>query len=429
MPKKSKIQEGRTFVFTYLPDDGFVLAGELTMSLEMRVPYARFTYVGSYLKRRNAFSLDPVSLPLIDGEQETEDGFSVFSGIRDAAPDGWGRHLLNRAAGELELSEFDYLVRSGDDRVGSLAFGPTPEKPERLAYNGEIISDERFSVEELQEIVAKGIAREGYSKALKRMFYRGSSGLGGARPKGTANFDDGIWLAKFSRVDDSYNQPAIEYANMSLAKKAGIDVPRLMFLTLTGGESVFLIERFDRHIDTGGQLKRRPFISSLTALGGHESDINRWGYSDLAAYIFNEVPKAADDLQQLFRRMVFNVLTGNTDDHLRNHGFLFDFKTALWRLSPAYDVVPQAGLHSEEKFGFLKLAHGRQLTIENALGLADAFQLTDEDAKKIIAEVFAVVKDWQAHFRAQRVSDREIDALEKPFSETTRLAAHKTLIA
>jgi serine/threonine-protein kinase HipA len=233
-------------------------------------------------------------------------------------------------------------------------------------------------------------------------------------------------LAKFSRQDDSYNQPSIEFANMTLASKAGIDIPETLLLTLPGGGSVYLIERFDRSPGPKKTIIRHPFISALTAVGGHESDFNRWGYSDLAAFIFKEVNQSEKDLHQLFRRMIFNVLTGNTDDHLRNYGFLLDEKTATWRLSPAYDIVPQAGLHSAEKYGFLKLASGRQATIENALGLAADCGLTDQEAKKITREILNVVKDWRSHYHSHGVSGREIEALENAFFETIRLASDQT---
>ncbi|MEZ4741585.1 MAG: type II toxin-antitoxin system HipA family toxin [Bdellovibrionota bacterium] len=416
-PTAKEAAEGTTFVFTFLPDKGFVLAGRLVMSLEMRNPWARFTYAGSYLARPKAYSLDP-HLPLTDQEHNAPVGFVMFSGLRDAAPDGWGRHLLNRAAGTLEMSEFDYLVRSGDDRVGALAFGPTPEKPERVPLGGKPPIGERFSVEELQEIITRGLSEDDYSEALKRMLYRGSSGLGGARPKGTAYYNGRLWLAKFSRQDDSYSQPLIEFANMSLAAKAGLDVPALDFLTLPSNHTVFMIERFDRKQLGTSDLLRTPFISGLSALGAHESDYNRWGYEDLAAFIFKEIPAASNDLRRLFQRMIFNVFTGNTDDHLRNHGFLFDAKKAVWRLSPVYDVVPQAGLVSDEKFGFLKLGDGRQQTIDNALAAAPFFQLSSAEARSLTDEIYHVVKDWRTHFAAVGVSAREIDALGKAFSET-----------
>ena len=325
--------------------------------------------------------------------------------------------MLNRAAGALELTDFDYMVRSGDDRVGALAFGPTPGRPQRLPLGEEVPVGERFSMEELQEIVTKGLSEEDYSEALKRMLYRGSSGLGGARPKGTVFHQGRTWLAKFSRRDDSYNQPLIEYANMSLAAKAGIDVPALTHHNLPSGHSVFLIERFDRVAAADDAIERIPFISGLTALGAHQSDYDRWSYADLAAFIHRQIPDATPDLQRLYRRMTFNVFTGNTDDHLRNHGFLLDVKEAIWRLSPAYDIMPQAGQHSAEKFGFLKLGQGRAQTISNLLAAAPDFQLTEGEARRIVDEVFKTVKDWRSHFQSVGVTPVEIDALSKAFSE------------
>lgn len=415
----------QTFVFTQLSGGEDVLCGILSYPKHRRSGLlAKFSYVKSYLMRAEAIAIDP-ALPLNPNSISVEDGFELFGGIRDAAPDGWGRHLINRALGVQELSDYDYVIRSSDDRVGALSFGPTPDRPKRESIGDEKVVGEYFKIESLLDVVDQADSTEILPDELKRSLIRGSSALGGARPKGTTKFGKALWLAKFSRKDDKFNAPLVEYANMTLARKAGLNVPELDYkeIPLPDGRiaSVFLIKRFDRIIENN-KIFKIPFWSSLTILKGHESDYNVWSYADVCDQINKYSKNRQEDIIELYKRMVFNIATGNTDDHLRNHGFLYDINTKTWNLSPLYDVVPVNDTFSEEKHLFLQIVKSekdRTATIANALKASFEFGLTEVAARKIIDDILNVTKTWREHYKNIGVQDADIDRITYAFTEST----------
>lgn len=402
-----------TYVFIDLEANGkFVPAGKLTTYEDARLSYATFQYGKKYLQRTNVAPIDPHALPL-PGDPDliyrTEEGFALFGAIRDAAPDGWGRHLLDRWSGRV-LSEFEYVVTSGDSRIGALAFGPSPLKgPERLIIGGKSpIVGEHLNLSELAEQAARIQEDDGpLNPQLERFVERGSS-LGGARPKADTLWNKRRWLAKFARRDDKFNAVRAEFATMKLAAKCGLNCPSIDLQTF-GGRDIFLIERFDR-TPKGG---RRHFVSALTMLGAHESESQRKSYIDIAASIRQHSNLVREDLRELFRRMVLNILCHNSDDHLRNHGFIRD--QLHWQLAPLYDVtpIPVAGESRDLAIGVGK--EGRAATLANALTCTDAFGINREDAKQEIEQMRFQIRDWRDEFTAAGIGTGDLERLSTCF--------------
>ena len=394
----------RSYVFVHLPE-GPVPAGLLTMTDEPRNQFATFAYGRRYLERPDRIPVDPVALPLHDAGTSrtfrTEEGFAVFGGIRDAAPDGWGQYLMYKAMGDRLPSEIDLILASGEHRVGALAFGPTPERPERITPWGDgPAPGEEFTLAKLAEAAERAQHVDELDDNLRALLAAGSS-LGGARPKAATQIGYQPWIAKFQKHGDSFPECRVELATMQLASECGLNVPALDFRCVLDRD-IYLIERFDR-VPHGNWLERRPFASGLTMLGAHESEVSSYSYADLAGAIRQHGTQVRADLHELFRRMVFNILVTNDDDHLRNHGFLFD--GTGWRLSPLYDVVPKPQVGLERRLVLGVGPEGRNATIGNALAGAAVFDLGPEEASAMTEELRVMVAArWQPLFEKAGLS-------------------------
>ena len=409
----------RTYVFVHL-EEGPVPAGLLTMTDEPRNQFATFAYGRRYLERADRIPVDPVALPLHEAGTSrtfrTEEGFAVFGGIRDAAPDGWGQYLMYKAMGDRLPSEIDLILASGEHRVGAIAFGPTSAQPERITpWGGGPAPGEEFTLAELAEAAERAQHVDELDENLRALLAAGSS-LGGARPKAATKIGEQPWIAKFQKRGDSFPECRVELATMRLASECGLDVPPLDFRCVLDRD-IYLIERFDR-IPHGNWLERRPFASGLTMLGAHESEVSSFSYADLAGAIRQFGTEVRQDLHELFRRMLLNILVTNDDDHLRNHGFLFDGEG--WRLSPLYDVVPKPQLGLERRLVLGVGPEGRNATIENALAGAAVFDLGHDDAKAIAENMSRTVATrWEQLFTEAGISAAD----RKRFATCFRLAA------
>ena len=402
------------YVYLHLPENA-VPVGLLTMEGEGRAAVARFSYGRRYLQRKDAFPVDPVQLPLGEQEYLAPEGFALFNGIRDAAPDGWGRHLLDCAAGARVLTEFDYLVATGEDRVGALAFGPDLSGPTRIvpwdasasASPSDPLAGKQLDLAALLDAIREFDSAEELPAAHRRFLVRGSS-LGGARPK--AAVDDGRqqWIAKFTRAEDRYPVCRAEHAAMKLASRVGLCVPKVR-LERVMDHDIYLVERFDRE-----GKKRIPFISGLTLIGARESESSQQSYRALAEQLRRFGSRPRDDAKELWLRMIFNILCNNTDDHLRNHGFLWD--GTGWRLSPAYDVVPFPQVGRERYLAIGVGKEGRQATIANALSQAESFGLSVEEAAPLAITMRNKMKrEWEKVFRSSGMVTADIERLRSCF--------------
>ena len=404
-----------TYVYMHLAE-GPVPAGRLDMTEDGRNSYATFQYGARYLRRPNRVPVDPAALALPDPDAATQtfrttEGFDLFNGIRDAAPDGWGRYLMHKAAGSENLAEFDYLVASGDHRVGALAFGPNPTGgPKRVApWGEEEPAGEHFDLAELAEAAERVQSVDRLDPDLRRLLEAGSS-LGGARPKAATTHRGVPWIAKFSAKGDTYPVCRTELAIMRLAQHCELDVPDTDFTTILGRD-IYLIRRFDRQVE-GNQLRRIPFASALTMLEAHEIAAHRYSYRDLAEVLRRYGSDPRQDLRELFVGMAFNILVGNDDDHLRNHAFLFNGRG--WRQSPLYDVVPRPHAGSNGSLILAVGERGHEATLANALTGAATYGLEREEAATLLEDLRVCISGrWKEALGRSRHQRGRYRALHK----------------
>lgn len=408
-------------VFAYLPGEATAVPAGLLTLLEDGASQqgADFVYGLRYLDRPNAIEIDPVSLGLRDKNAvrgmvlHPVAGLTLFGAIRDAAPDAWGRRVIEarRKVPPNSLPESEYLLLAGANRVGALDVRAGLDVGEVAGELGDIHKLEYFL--EAAQRIEEGLPVPSRLEA----FFDAGSALGGARPKATvADADGKLWLAKFPSRSDSYDVPIVEAATLKLAGAAGLTVPKIEMINLGAGQHVMLIERFDR-IGLAGAVARRHFISTLTLIGCPEQDSPQKNYADIADALRRHgvAARLAADLEELFARMVFNILVTNDDDHLRNHGLLWEPETRGWVLSPLYDVVPRP-TYATERFLHLGVGpQGRLATLTNAMGWAARFGLTRDKAFASIDKIWRVVREWKGRFEEYGVAADEIDKVSSAF--------------
>ncbi len=400
--------DGSKNLFIYLPGETTAVpAGVFTHSPDTGVGY--FVYGRKYLDRENALAVDPAALPLGPVTREVAINKGIYGAFRDASPDCWGRLVM---AVEQKLppeafTEMDFLLNANATRAGNLDFRKSPDAPE------PVLEPPHFN--QLQDILDTAARIETGQEAaphLLRLLRQGTS-LGGGRPKCTVAWQDALWIAKFPAQNDGLNIPRIEYATLTLAEKCGIRVAKTR-LERAGEADILLVRRFDRdRAETG--WTRTGFLSALSLMQWDEADRLPWDYPSLADAMRRYTPLS--DVQELFRRMVFNILVRNTDDHPRNHGFLFDH--GGMRLAPAYDIVPsmaRPGVGTDFSLAMGVGDRGREATLENALTRAGRFGLPEEAARKVIHELKRLIRSWREHFSALGLSEKEIDALAPSFA-------------
>lgn len=406
-----------------------------------------FEYDRAYLKRSAAFDVDPVSLRLgnrkdIAGKVlSPANSLPNFGGIRDATPDSWGRRVIEAKLGAPlnALHESEYLLHAGSSRVGALDVrSERSNAPMTASDRWETLSD----LVEAADRIDRGLA---VPAGLDSIFVQGA-GVGGARPKASVRDEHGtLQVAKFSSASDRFDVPAIEYATLRLAEKAGLRVPATRLIRVND-RSVMLIRRFDRFwavpgdttpqgdgrfvrgdASAGSVEHRIPFVSALTFAGCDEMDSRHLSYGKLAACMqrYCRTLLAYDGQAELFKRMVFNILVSNNDDHLRNIGFVWDEELRSWRLGPVYDVLPQPSLASE-RFQHLAVGKdGRLATLDNALSDHEAFQLSEPCACELFAEVWEVVSKWRNAFDEFGVASQEHEKVASAFRNIDDIASRE----
>lgn len=362
-----------------------VVAGRIEKSGQQLV----FNYGQSYLRRQDAISLYEPELPLKAGKLPLPPRMNMPSCIRDASPDAWGRRvIINQITGRkrseidsTELDELSYLMKSGSDRIGALDFQQSAT--DYTARNHQTAGLE--TLQQAAELVEQG---KPLPKELDQALTHGSS-IGGARPKAGIETDGRKFIAKFSSSSDTYSVVKAEYIAMSLAKLSGINVAHVQ-LTRALGKDVLLVERFDRAFENDSWT-RRPVVSGLTILGLPEQEAHYASYEDLAESIRHRFTAPKATLHELYRRIVFNILVGNTDDHARNHAAFWD--GAQLTLSPAYDVCPQNRTGGEASQAMNIHGSNKLSQLGNCLAARHAFQLSSEAAKAIILAQTGIIKN------------------------------------
>jgi serine/threonine-protein kinase HipA len=374
------------FVWVWLPDETRpVVAGRLAVADNQIV----FNYGRSYLERANAIALYNPELPLQPGILPLLNGLSMPSCIRDAAPDAWGRRvIINRKLGArgkeidaVDLHELTYLLESGSDRIGALDF--------QLSSTQYVARDAApATLDELLNAannVEKGVP---LSPDLEKALLHGSS-IGGARPKALIASNDKKYIAKFSSQNDLYNVIKAEFVAMRLAAEVGISAAPVS-LKHVSGKDVLLIERFDREKVKGG-WHRRLMISALTMLELDEMFARYASYENLATIIRHRFTEPKKTLRELFARMLFNVLCGNTDDHARNHAAFWNGRDLT--LTPAYDICPQARSGGEATQSMLIIGNENFAKIAVCLKAAQSFLLSDDEALALAELQIKVVQE------------------------------------
>ena len=374
------------FVWIWLPGaTAPVVAGRIARDGKRLI----FNYGRSYLDRIDRIAIHEPELPLQRGVIVPDAGLSMAGCLRDAAPDAWGRRvILNRTFGHGGkdadtdvLDELTYLLKSGSDRIGALDFQDSPlEYVPRFAQTA--------TLEEL--LTAAERVEEGMplSPDLDQALIHGTS-LGGARPKAMIQDGDASMIAKFSSSTDTYNVVKAEYVAMRLAAKAGLDVAAVR-LAHAAGKDVLLVKRFDR-AGTKGNRTRKALVSALTLLGLDELMARYASYEDLAEIVRHRFTSPRATLHELYGRLVFNILCGNTDDHARNHAAFWDGERLT--LTPAYDICPQNRTGNVASQAMLIVGRKRTSTLATCLEAAPHFQLGTVEAKDIIARQLGTIRD------------------------------------
>ncbi len=350
-------------------------------------------------------------LPLIDEEFVPAERNAVAGAVDDARPDRWGERVIRFIDKPPRLSLLEYLYYAGDDRFGALGVSTSAEHylPRRLGPLPVLAE-----ANQIHELVRRIHDSEPIPPELKRLISPGAT-MGGARPKALLDIDGEQWVIKFSDGEPA-DTPLIEHATMTLARKAHIRTASTMAVPLTDGHAI-AIKRFDR--DRGA---RRHCLSAAVAL---RAAAEPFGYPELAQLLRRKGVAQGEryvaDMRELFRRMVFNILMDNTDDHEKNHALIVTGRQQ-YELSPAYDVLP-AG----QALGLQQMRVGRQdadSTLENALSMSALFSLESDEAAAEVRKVAAVASGWKEHFRACGVTAADIDQyaeqIDRPFLRQQR---------
>lgn len=369
-----------------------------------------FTYGRRYLERSDVVPLDPFHLPLTTRPRRFTKLKGLPGAVRDASPDAWGRRVIQAklAQPEASIPEMAYLLNGPDDGAGNLSFGltvqpPAPRRPFNRTHQLQAL------IEAAQALEADGRLPHEVLEALEP-----GTSMGGARPKVAVEDDHRVWLAKLPEKGDRHNAQRIEYATLELARAAGLRVCGAR-IERVGSSEVLMLERFDRAWNPQAQAYARfGLVSGLTVLDAEDGYLGRerWSYPLLADELRRWSVKSAEDRRELFRRMVFNAMVTNNDDHPRNHAMLQ--MQGGWRLSPAYDIVPVPMVSQERRDLALEAGRfGRAASLYNLLSQCEAFGLGVDDAKAMVESMLGVVSGWREFFAARGVETRSIEMLEQ----------------
>ena len=370
-------------------------------------------YCPEWLTHGFALSED---LPLRDQEFLPSAPDAAAGAVDDARPDRWGERVIRFVIKPERLSTLDYLYFAGDDRFGALSVSLSDDTYQPYRHG---VLPQLHDVQQVHDLIRQVERGEPVSAELLRFVAPGAT-LGGAKPKALLNMEGASWVLKFSESGEAWDSGMVEHACMSLAKTAGIDVCEtraLAYEQLGTARHAVAVRRFDR--DGDGRYHALSAHVALRAAGVAHS------YAELALWLrrCGDSRRLKTSGEQVFRRMVFNILMDNTDDHEKNHALVF--VSQAYVLAPAFDVVPTGQGLGYQSMGVGRM--GAESTLTNALSEHTAFGLTAQRAQQVVAEVAQVVSGWQAHFVLQGVTPSDIQTLahhiDRPFLKTQRDAA------
>ena len=390
-----------------------------------------FTYGRSYLAREDAIPVYAPELPLNPGGIAPEPPLGMANALRDASPDAWGRRVIvHRLVGGrsetdevADLDELTFMLQSGSDRIGALDFQASPTDYAPRETDNETIDRLLDSADRVDRGLPLAPAS---AEALQH-----GTAIGGARPKALIRDGNVKYIAKFPSANDTYSVVKTEFISMRLAKAAGLNAAPVK-LVQAMNKDVLLIRRFDRESAEAG-WKRRAMVSALTLLGLDERMAAHASYETLADIVRARFTAPTETLSELFARMTFNILVGNTDDHARNHAAFWDGRSLT--LTPAYDICPQSrtGREASQAMRIRGLERRSQLSL--CLAAANKFLLSNADALAIMKHQTAVIRanwdtlcneaglndvDRRLLWQRQFLNDLAFEGLEDQLAETVK---------
>lgn len=362
----------------------------------------QFIYSPTWITSRNSFVIDPELEFAIDLPYHKERLWGVF---QDIAPDRWGRLVQTRVKNKY-LSESDFLLGVSDYmRMGALRLSYVDQPNQYLAENHDV--PKLIHLRELEEAISRLESGQQTNRDLVLLAQPGSS-LGGARPKASIEDKNQLWIAKFQSNTDFERTSLWEATMLDLARNAGILTANHKLLNYNGDRPILLVERFDRE-----GKKRIPFISAMSLLGRDETSRVGGSYIEIADLITRYSPQPKIDKAELFRRMTFNAMASNTDDHLRNHGFLRHEQG--WQLSPAYDLNPSNEPFDGRYHALTFDGTDARPSLTTCLKLSRFFGLNIEEANKIIQKIGRALANWENVAKQNGLHTHEIKRLENAF--------------
>ena len=404
-----------TYVFIHLPGQTHpTVAGRFDWEPAVTPHLGEFVYAESYLANNAAVPLDPIALPVRAQIFATTLSSGFFGVFRDAIPDDWGRHVALKLYGNSFQTDFDYLWLHTADRIGALAFGKSPRAPVEEQPLLEWEQLEQSALLDALQNIDRDIPLTSTEQEAALAFGAGTS-AGGARPKLSVRKNRNVWLAKLNRHSDRFNVVRVECAMLDLAAACGICVPE-HGVERVHGQDVLLVKRFDRAVTTEGIFRHR-MVSAGTVFQADEAAARSsyaGSYPRLARELSRRTVTGDLDRRELFRRVAFNSLTSVTDDHERNHALIAG--NTHFRLSPAFDLVPQPGNTQRRYLALTVGDFGALAARQNIISSVDAFGLSPGEANGIIDEVQEVVRsNWRKNCTASGVGDTDIARIEGCF--------------
>ena len=390
------------------------IVGRLRFEADGRRQHSQFEYDETWLSAKDAFALSP-GLPLRQGGHyasgsRRDERNALHGCFSDASPDSWGRALMSLVLGR-GLTEYDYLTQADDKtRQGALRYLGNDFEP--LAGLSSPVS-RLIDIKDIRALSAQFEREGGSAEAFRLACLSGS--LGGARPKANVECDGQLWIAKFTSERDSKPVERAEVATLKLAEKCGLYVSNARLELPDSDRPIAIVERFDRHGTT-----RIPYMSARTALQW-DSQEGAY-YTDIADVIRQISREPRIDLRELWKRIVFTILVSNTDDHLKNHGFVYSGR-GMWRLSRAFDINPSpdrhrilaTGIMSDEPF---------DASLSLALEASIFFEYDRSEARKVAKDIAEIMNgNWRKEMRSQGMSSKELKIYEPAFEHDDTEAA------